>query len=258
MDPILGEVFEELAARAKKGARECADITSGAGKRSNDPSVPCFTAISQILLPQFMPGGPLSQLTSLLQSVNLRPQQAIRPVAPYVQPIGASAGVSNLGLSPGGLRLFVKTFCWMLYRVLALDHLSPSTRDIPASAIADVSSASAVQSSSAQPCPTGMSTLDCEYCNGDVDLPIQVNGVMSKCGGLANGHWKDCPYNVPDPAADAPYESEAELQAALANLWSIVPAQLNPLTPVPGNLQPGLGIYRFQAKQQAIDGGAFT
>ena len=255
MDPILGEGFEELAARAKQGARECA---SGAGKRSNDPSVQCFTAASQVLLPQFVSGGPLSPLTSLLQNVNLRPQQAIRPVAPYVQPIGASAGVSNLGLTPGGLRLFVKTFCWMLYGVLALDHLSPSTWDIPASALVDVTSASAVQSSTAQPCPTGMFTLDCEYCNVDQNLLIQVSGVMSKCGGLANGQWKDCPCNVPDPAAYAPYGSEAELQAALEELWSFIPAQLNPLAPIPGNFQPGLGIYRVQFKQQAIDGGSFT
>ena len=255
MDPILGEGFEELAARAKQAARECA---SGAGKRSDDPSVQCFTAVSQVLLPQFVSGGPLSPLTSLLQKVNLRSQQDIRPVAPYVQPIGTSAGVSNLGLTPGGLRLFVKTFCWMLYGVLALDHLSPSIWDIPASALVDATSASAVQSSTAQPCPTGMFTLDCEYCNGNQDLPIQVTGVMSQCGGLANGQWKDCPCNVPDPAADEPYGSEAELQAALEYLWSFVPAQLNPLAPIPGNLQPGLGIYRVQFKQQAIDGGAFT
>ena len=252
MDTALGEGFEELVARAKQGARDCASITtSRLTKRDKVPSGQCVTEVSQAVLPQLLPGGPLSSLPSLLQKVKLPSQQVIQPVAPYTERVGASAGVSNLGLNPAGVRLFVKTFCWMLYGALALDHLSPSTWDIPASALVDAASASAAPTSSAEPCPTGMFTLDCEYCSGNINLLGQ------RCGGLKNGQWKGCPCNGPDPPADAPYGSEAELQAALNNLWSYIPAQFDPLTPIPYKDQPGIGIYRVQFTQQAMQGGAF-
>lgn len=240
MNSDLGLAFEEFVTRATQGTRECKDIPS-------DPSVSCIEDIANLVFPQFAPGG---LFNSLLKLAILMPQKDIKPIVPYVQATRTSAAVSNLGLNSGSLVSVVKLVCWLLYDWLSDSHPSPSIWDIPASALVNETSTATTPTSSALPCPTGMFTLDYEYCNG--------NPVTKKCGGLKNGQWKGCPYNPPPLPAYAPYASKLALQQALQKLWSYAPDQYNLDASISTSDQPGLGIYRVQFKQQVSPVDNFT
>ena len=101
-----------------------------------------------------------------------------------VNAITPNTRLNSLGLTPRSWASTVKLLCWMKYSYIATEQLSSSIWDIPASALTDVSS-----SSSARPCPTGMFTLDCEYCNC-------IPGTNT-CRGTKYGQYVGCYGNSP-------------------------------------------------------------
>lgn len=243
LEPTLGLAVEELMARVAQGGRSCpASSTLGSTKRTNDPSIPCVTNIFTALLSQMAQNGPLNSLLQYLNSVS---NKVIQPIIPYVNAITPNTRLNNLGLTPRSWASTVKLLCWMIYLNLTTEKLSSSIWDIPASALTDVSS-----SSSARPCPTGMFTPDCEYCNC-------IPGT-NKCRGTKYGQYGGCYGNSPALPANQPYDSIAAIQQAVNEIMSMVPAKFNPNTPIPVNNRPVSTIYRIQWKQQATPDGNLT